>query len=344
MRRLDAIADRYQARRDTSDVRAAIRLSPGAEWSWTAPHAREQFAVASTTKLVTAALALSAVDRGLLRLDTAAMHVLGRAALDGLHVRRGLDARPEITVERLLNHSTGIADYFADRGNDGRVLQRDLLAADQSWDARSAIDRMRGVRPHGRPGARLAHYSDTNYRLLELILEEVEGETFADLVRTRITEPLGLGATFLLTPETLDRVGDLAPLKAGTEPLVVPRALASAGADGSLVSTVDDLLALSDALFGARLFSRELLERATSDWRWMLVPPGRYGLGIMRVRFNDARAPRLLPPLVGHSGITGAVLFHSPDEGITIAAGVNQFAKPALGYRFMAELVSAALR
>ncbi|WP_062378712.1 serine hydrolase domain-containing protein [Demequina pelophila] len=342
--RLDRIAARYAARPDTNQVRAAIRRDGGPTWSWAEPGARDRFAVASTTKLVTATLTLSAVDRGLLRLDTAASTVLGLEALEGLHVRRGLDARPEITIERLLSHATGIADYFSDRGNDGRILQKDLLEADEAWDARSAIDRVRGVKPHGHPGRGLAHYSDTNYRLLELILEEVEGAPYADLVRTRIAEPLDLDSTFLLTPATLDRFDTIAPLLAGRDPLVVPRVLASAGADGSLVSTTDDMLDFADAFFGARLFSQELLERALADRRRMLVPPGQYGLGVMRVRFNDAWRPRLLPPLFGHSGITGAGLFRAPDAGLTIAFGVNQFSKPALGYRFMAELMSAALR
>jgi hypothetical protein len=44
---------------------------------------------------------------------------------------------------------------------------------------------------------------------------------------------------------------------------------------------------------------------------------------------------RRFPALYGHSGHSGAALFHAPEAGVTIAATVNQVDRPGTVFRLI---------
>ncbi|WP_062525685.1 serine hydrolase domain-containing protein [Demequina rhizosphaerae] len=336
--RLDAIASRAAARPDTTEVRFAASIpGRGFSWQWTEPGARPLYFVASTTKLATAAIVMQHVDEGRYALETPAHTLLAPGTLEDLHPRAS-----EITVEDLLAHTSGIADYFEGRGADGTRLYDRIVHADEACNPDQALAMVRGAAPTSRPGdRRRAHYSDTNYQLLHVIVEATDGSTYADAVARRVCAPLGLRDTFVFTPETLARWDEVAPVLHGTRPLRVPRAMASFGADGSLVSTAADQLALLEALVAGRLCSPGLFARMTATWRPMLFPL-EYGIGIMRFRLPRWMSPlRPAPPLIGHSGASGAILFHDPERGLTVAGTVNQAKHRSLSFRTLGAIERA---
>src|SRR5690606_27107801 len=98
----------------------------------------------------------------------------------------------QVTVEHLLAHTSGIPDYFERPGSDGRVLGDRLVeledgvpGEDVAWDPHSALDMVRGVAPAFPPGrTKRAVYSDTNFQVLQLILEAADGAAY-DTVAAR---------------------------------------------------------------------------------------------------------------------------------------------------------------
>jgi len=337
--RLDEIAARADARRDTSEVRFAASMpSRGLAWSWSAPGAHEPYFVASITKLATAAIVFQHVDEGRYALDTPVRELIAPEVVDSLPIAG--DA--PVAVEHLLAHTSGIPDYFEGAKDPGARMLTRILEHDVGWTQEEAFELARAQRPTRAPGAEgRARYSDTNYQLLEAVIEATDGASYAAAVRRRVCEPLGLHRTYVFTHADLGRYDEIAPVLYGDRTLRIPRAMASVGADGGIVSTVDEQVALGEAFMGGGLFSQAMLERATARWRKMFFPL-EYGIGVMRFRMPRALNPvRPMPPFVGHSGATGAVLFHDPRRGLTIAGTVNQLKDRPLAFRVLARLERA---
>lgn len=343
--RLDRIAARYAQRKDTNEVRFAMESpSRGLSWAWSEEGAREQYFVASVTKLVTTAIAFQQIGEGAYRLDTPAHRLLPSGTLDGLHVTRGVDTSGDVTVEHLLAHTSGIADYFEQPGADGHVLGKQLVDpdGDRAWDPQSALDMVRGIAPAFAPGSRArAVYSDTNYQLLQLIIEGVDGAPYSQVAARRVLDPIGMTASYVFTPATASTYADIAAIRYKTRDLHIPGAMGSFGADGSLVSTTTDQLALLQSFMSGQLFPAALLKHATATWRRIFFPL-TYGVGVMRFHLPPVMNPwRPLPEFIGHSGASGAVLFWCPQRDLRIAGTVNQLHHRSIAFQAMSALVRA---
>ncbi len=122
----------------------------------------EEFGALSMTKTFTTALVLHEVKNGRLSLDGPV------PPLDGLHPT-GDAAR--ITIRQLLEHTSGLVEYSAAPGFDGS----------RPLDAREAVQLALGAGLQSAPGAEV-HYSNSNFHYLGLLLEEVTGRSYADLL------------------------------------------------------------------------------------------------------------------------------------------------------------------
>ncbi len=144
--------------------------------------------------------------------------------------------------------------------------------------------------------------------------------------------PLDLRATWLATDpaDTRPRL-----LRYRDHPLAMPKAMASFRADGGLVTTAREGLAMVRAFFGGVWFPSEYLT-SLQDWRRLWFPLS-YGTGMMWFALPSWMAGfRPMPELIGHSGLSGAVLFHQPATGLCLAGIVNQIDRPGTVFRLMA--------
>lgn len=144
--------------------------------------------LASITKMMTYATIMDLVKQGRLRLSDRAVTLLPRGTFDGIPFAR------EITVTQLLDHTSGLHNF---NGEDSRDFFADLYS-DQQWGTRRwtagellAYAKKPQHPPAGRPGAKRS-YSSTGYIALELILENVGGKPFPQLLREHLFEPLGM--------------------------------------------------------------------------------------------------------------------------------------------------------
>lgn len=271
------------------------------------------FQQASVTKLFTAALVMQLVDEGLVQLDDAIGEFL--PAID--HVPS------DIRIRDLLRHRSGIVDHL---GNPG-VANAWLLSPNVVWDPGEAIA-MFGEEPSGVPGVSFA-YSNPNFILLGMIIEEVTGVDLATALRTRISEPLDLEDTFLRPADPLD--GSLVP---GWSSLSVPNAYTDdmtgflspafssmVGGAGALVSTPWDVVHFTEALF-----TGEVVPLALVDTMCITTSVGLganttgYGYGTMRYSFGGVTYH-------GHSGdINGftQLTVHQRITGVTLTISVNR--------------------
>lgn len=145
------------------------------------------FMIGSTTKTLTATAVLALVDEGRLALDGRVADVLPDVAL------ADPGARATLTIRHLLTHSGGFEGDIADDESD---WGEDALA--------KGVAGYGSLTQHVPPGAGFS-YSNAGFRLLGRILEVVEGESYDEVIRRRILEPLGMGDSLFLPWEVFSR-------------------------------------------------------------------------------------------------------------------------------------------
>lgn len=345
-RRLTAIAERYAAKPTSSHVNIALAIPHiGWEWHWRETSAPAPYFIASTTKLFTVAMVLQLRAEGRLSLEDPAVKHLGEETMAGLHTLGGRDYSREITVEQLVAHTSGLPDYFEGKRPDGTTLFGDIITADRKWDLEYALACAREMTPHFAPGTPgKAVYADTNYQLLGTLIEVVGEQSYRDALQTRIFEPLGLTETYLYDHSTHDLFESIAGMKYGKKPFAVPQAMASFGADGSIVSTAPEQLVFLQGFMTGRLFPEADVAELTAQWRKIFYPL-QYGTGIMKFALPRFMSPfQAAPEFIGHSGASGAVLFHVAAQDLYVAAYVGQVKQRSMVYQLVSHLANRAPR
>lgn len=216
--------------------------------------------------------------------------------LPGLVRGNGNDGR-EITVRQLLNHTSGLFDYFADPEyvaahvlGDGYFQHR--------YDTLPHETRVRVALSHEplfAPGARHS-FSNTNDVLAALIVEKAGGRSYEDEVRDRIIRPLGLKATSNPgTATRLPRPSSRAYSKLFlAEPDRVDDVTEVNGSQGwgnsDIISSAGDLNRFYNALMRGRLLPPEQLKEMKTTVDNPDFPGSSYGLGIERLTLGCGTA------------------------------------------------------
>ena len=271
------------------------------------PDSDTQYRIGSITKTFTAVLVMRLRDERLLDLeDTLEKHLPGTGV-------------GEVTVAQLLGHSSGLgaeapAPWWERTPGSLRPELADVL----------------GEQPLLHPVGRRHHYSNPGYTLLGSLIKAVRGDSWENVLRREILEPLEMSRTTtqpkaphaggwavhpwadVLLPEPSEDLGLMAPA-------------------GQLWSTVADLCRF--AAFLADGDDRVLSESSVREMRTPSAPSepgewdGTYGLGVQIVR-KEGRT------LVGHGGsLPGFVagLWVSVDDGVAAVALANATSGPLTG-------------
>ena len=245
------------------------------------------FRIASTTKPITAAATLAAIEEGLVGLDEPVDRLLPELAdrrvlkrMDG-PVEETVAADRAITTRDLLTFTCGfgmVTEMFASSTpwpvvEASRELRLSTIGPpepDVQPDPETWIAGFGSLPLLAQPGERWMY--NTGASVLGVLLARATGQPFAEVLRTRLFEPLGMRDTAFWTSET-DR---LATAYGGKpEGLVVwdepggqwSRPPAFGDGAAGLVSTADDLLAFSRMLLGggAPVLGSEAVRAMCSD-------------------------------------------------------------------------------
>ncbi|WP_020531154.1 serine hydrolase domain-containing protein [Flexithrix dorotheae] len=302
----------------------------------------QPYFIASTTKLFTTAIILHLKSQEKLSLEDCISHYLDKTILDGLHLYKGKAYAEDLTIKHLLAHTSGLPDYFQGKGTNGKSLEEELKSGnDQLWTFEQAIERSKAMKPLFIPGTKKkANYSDTNFQLLGKIIETITNKSYSENCGDLIIKPLGLRHTYLYQDYN-DETPKPLYFKEGV--LRIPKAMASFGSDGGIVSTSADILIFIESFFSGRLFPVEYIN-VLQEWNKIFFPM-KSGIGIHLFKlpwfFNPTGA---VPYFIGHSGLSGALAYFSPKEGIYIVGTVNQVAHPDISFKTMIKLTQKLLK
>ncbi len=297
----------------------------------------DRYFIASVTKLYVTAVVLHLGQEGQLRLEDRVIDFFPEGFLDGLHVLKGVDYTRQITVAHLMSNTSGLQDYFFGKTPSGKSAADELLAGrDEAWPLERILAAARTLEPRFRPGQKgRALYSDTNYELLGSVIEQATGKPIAQVFTELIFDKLGLQDTYAFQDEDDDTP---AQLYYKSQPVHLPRYLASVTAEGGIVSTAEECMRFLKAFFAGKFFPKEEIDNL-KQWN-LVLRPGTflYGLGLEKVFI-----PRLFKPffpygeILGFWGQTAAFAWHNPQNDLYLTGTANQLGGP--GHRAASQAI-----
>lgn len=266
------------------------------------------FRVVGLTKAFTSTLIIQMVAEGELRLTDTLADLLPEVA-------DHFPGSPEITVEQLLMMTSGLPDY-----RDNPAFLTAVLAQEKrGWQPEELVAFAYDLPPTGSPGTQF-HYSNTNYLLLQLILDDLLQEDLNEALQDRILDRVDMPDTYLepIATTTGGHISGYADLNGdGVAESMLPYDDGRGLADLGLISNAIDL-----GEFGPALYERTLPGENGREKSLSTVPMGNgddYGLGIMR-------RPSTWGDLWGYastaSGFTSQ-LWYLPDHELTVVVLIS---------------------
>jgi D-alanyl-D-alanine carboxypeptidase len=240
--------------------------------------------VASLGKTYVGALATVLSTEGRLDLD----NVDGRHALsDYLPETLGrIQYADRITLRQLLNHTSGIPDYFGEAIGPAWIAH--LLDSHQRGvpvTEAEALELVYGAPADFEPGS-AGNYCNTGYLLVGRVLDRVLGRSFMDEIHDRFLQPLALNDTYFEKHDSFDTsrlshgYRDASPLgESFSDWFDVDQGYGFA--NGGVVSTMEEVAAFFRAVPGGRQLPSDIDALGFLQTMRPTDPDG-YGLGLRR--------------------------------------------------------------
>ncbi|MBO4878145.1 MAG: serine hydrolase [Ruminococcus sp.] len=258
--------------------------------------------IGSVSKTVCAAAAMQLVDEGKLELDA--------PVTDYLPDFRMADSRcKDITIRMLLSHTSGLM------GTSGEDF---MLFDDRDSDPHDTLlEKLSKQKLKADPGAFSAYCND-GFSLLELVIEEVSGESFSDYVEKHIFSPLGMKDSGTALGDAFRSSGQAGVFVNGSW---IKEDYCMASASGGVICSAADLSRFGKAFFTG---NTELLsEKSKNEMKKRNIDEeyeGGYGLGWDTVESDDyAKAGVQVIEKGGDLNYQHASLVVAPDENISVS-------------------------
>jgi D-alanyl-D-alanine carboxypeptidase len=322
-------------------ISAAIATRQGVIWSGaigyadltnrSRAHPGYLYGIGSITKMLVACVIEQLIDEGRLSLDATGRELLGEAAV------AGIPNADRATVRQLLDHTSGVPSWEFDsewiRHGRGAAMNIDHI-----WGKTEALEFLRGGRDKAanEPGAGYS-YSNSNYTLLGLIIEQITGHDAVSEIHRRILAPLGLNDIRFEGFEAVDAGRLPARYHFGTEEFLrdagmhvsfrridrrlidVSRSnLSTEWTAGAVLATATDLALFARALRDGLIVAPSGLKRMES-FKPTDDKDEDMGQGLALDRYGQER-------LIGYTGNVlgfGAAVGWLPEEDVVIALMTN---------------------
>jgi CubicO group peptidase (beta-lactamase class C family) len=279
------------------------------------------FQIASVTKPFVAMAILMLVEEGKVRLDEDI-----RTHVSGLP-----DAWSGITVRHLLSHTSGIKDYMD---------QLRMWSLREDIAPPGIVQKVAREPLNFRPGEKV-RYSNTNYILLGMVIEQVSGKPWEMFLAERIFEPLGMTNTHRYHPAEIipNRASPYEWLEGKMRNTGHLNRTLWFNADGGLISTVRDLAKWDAALGTGKLLKKSSLKQMwtpakLADGKAAIIgdngagKPNHYGLGWY---LSDYRGHRIVLHGGDKPGFSATFIRFVDDELTVVVLCNSQAGNPAHG-------------
>lgn len=285
--------------------------------------ADDGFRIASMSKTFVAATALLMAQDGLFDLDDPARDYLPADVVGNIANLEGDDGA---TLRHLLAMQSGIDDYLGTQAFWEQVIAEPSFA----WTAPVALEYAYGLEPLFAPGE-ASSYSNTNYLLIQLAMEQAGGAPLHSLIRRYILDPLNLNRTYTQAFENPPAGATLVTPYFDVDQDGTPDDASGVNdgfglGDGGLVSTVGDMTAFYRALLIDRtLLPEDALAQMLAFTAMEDDPDVGYGLGLTRFETDLGEA-------LGHGGgvigFLSVTLWLPEEEALVVVLCATEACEP----------------
>lgn len=271
----------------------------------------------SIGKTYFAAVVMQLVQEGKLGLDDRIERWLGRQPWFAR-----LPNGKEITVRMLMNHSSGLAEYYERKG----FIERLRSQPDMVFKPEILVECVLDSQPLFAAGQGWA-YADTNYIVLGMIVERITGKSLYGEVEKRILKPLKLTRTIPSDRRVLP--GVITGYSMPNSPFGFEGRVIKDGrfvinpqfewTGGGYASTAEELARWAKALYEGRVFKPAMLEEMLAAVPAKTGRGDKYGLGVQVRQSNWGVS-------YGHGGWFPGYLSemeYFPEHKVAIAIQVN---------------------
>ena len=251
-----------------------------------------KYRIGSISKMFTASLIFKTIEGGKLALDQTINTFFPNIKNANI-----------ITIENLLNHSSGIHDFTRDEN----YLQWNTLFQSKE----KLIEHIESGESAFKPNEK-SEYSNSNYLLLTFILEEIYNKPFPEILKTNIVQPLKLKNTYYgsKTNTAENESYSYKYLKTWEKESETDMSIPQGA--GAIISNPTDLNIFVEQLFLGKIVSDESL-------KLMETIKNGYGMGLFQFPYNDKIS-------FGHTGgIDGfqSVTCYFPEDKLAISLTSN---------------------
>lgn len=291
------------------------------------------FEIGSASKMVTAIAVLQLVEKGKLSLNTPINKFFPDGKIKNLANFKGKNYWDKVTVEMLLNHTSGFIDYLNVYGDDEKALKMfsvrgKVYSSEEIYNL--AVN-------HGDanfiPGEKFK-YCNTGYIILGDIISRLSGMNWRDYIQKNIFDKVGMKNTYFGSRLTKKAKRRMMRGHYKGKPSFMPPTLA--GSAGEIVSCTKDLEKFLLAWHGGKLYLRpETLQMQQTKGFHQMYEDYKvltYGYGVMQVA-----------GFYGHGGQTfgfQSYVVYNPTKKIAYVIGVNDATVSPMSLFFLLENIS----
>ncbi|GAB5399214.1 MAG: hypothetical protein Aureis2KO_07990 [Aureisphaera sp.] len=249
------------------------------------------FQMASVSKWVTAWGVFALIEEGKITLDDSVEKHLSR-----WHLPESEFNNNEVTIRNLLCHTSGLIDGL---GYAGFTTQDSVQTLEESLTKATDAFYTEGITKVGyQPGTEYK-YSGGGYTLLQLIIEEVSGQSFNDYMTETVFKPLKMeNSSFHWSDTSSLHLATFYDSDSSVAPHYKYTALAAA----SLYTNIEDMTLFLKANFSDnKVLKRETINRMSESH----IPSGQGMHGLGPMIFGKTGAGDLI---IGHDGVSRAAI------------------------------------
>ncbi len=294
------------------------------------------FKIASITKTFTATIILQLLEEKKLNLNDTIDKYLDNKIIniDNLHIYKDTSYGRTITLADLLSHRSGLADYM----EDPQFVQDVAAQGEKLWSPTLVLSRYYAYQTNLKakfiPDNGYS-YSDINYVILAMIIEEITQTSLSDEFNNRIFKVLNMNNSYLEFYGKPRGNKRLSHAFYSTYDLNTQLNTSFDWGGGGIVSNLDEL----DIFFRALLKGKLFKNKSTLDLMLNLAEKGNgneyytYGFGIMKREIAGIN-------FYGHGGAYDCDVFYSPVEDISIIMSMNQMNTHGKRDKYVSDAIS----
>jgi D-alanyl-D-alanine carboxypeptidase len=272
--------------------------------------------VGSTVKMFTAVTVLKLIEEGKLNLDDKISSYLQGDVIDKI------ENADKATIRQLLQHSSGIYNYIQNLQFQ-TASTNDLI---KEWKAEDLLKYAYNQKAYFQPDEDI-RYSNTNYILLGLLIEKIEGKPFYKVFEEKLFIPLGLTLTKFAAENPVPDGIVRGYIDLYSNLQVIESTYYSGWdyytADGGLISNPYDMNVFFRALMNGQIINssslNEMLTWKTPNEIDQSFFPISYGLGIFKIETPQGIAYMHSGDAIGYY----ANMIYFPVDSTTIVYAVN---------------------